>query len=225
MMVPAKLGQSRCDLLLRPGSQMIAQCLPPQSRQFYIRLKAQKQEEASSRYRERLTGLRSEHAARGSPLSGQQLLAEWQLSETFIGAMASGLLDAALKTCELYQIPLDQDLSSCIENEIKAFIDAQFGHALRNHSSPNRAPLLPTNIRRVFEGRIHAAKFSILNPIQIRLETARVTGTHPRAQRQDESKGGGWEYAARSEFSGASRTTIIHLTKVTNSSIVLLCLR
>ena len=99
---------------------MIEHSLPPQSRQFYIRVRAQKHEQAMADYREQLIGLRRENAAPGSLPSGQQLLAEWQLSETFVGAMAAGLLEAALEACDLYEIPLDQNLSSCIETEIKA---------------------------------------------------------------------------------------------------------
>jgi hypothetical protein len=167
---------------------MIEQSLPPQSRQFYIRVRAQKHEEAMADYRERLTALRRENAARGSLRSGQQLLAEWQLSETFICAMATGFLEAALEACDLYEIPVDQNLSSCIETEIKGFIETQFRHALRNRSTSNGAPTLPTNIKDVFAGRIPGATFNILNPIQIRLEKARVAGLRQGTNRKSESK-------------------------------------
>jgi len=165
---------------------MIEQSLPPQSCQFYIRVRAQKHEQAVADYREQLIGLRRENAARGSLLSGQQLLAEWQLSETFVGA--TGLLEAALEACDLYEIPLDQNLSSCIETEIEGFIEKQFRHALRNHSTSNGASTLPTNIKDVFAGRVPAATFNILNPIQIRLEKVRVAGMRQGTNRKSESK-------------------------------------
>jgi hypothetical protein len=123
--------------------------------------------------------------------SGQQLLAEWQLSETFIGAMATGLLEAALEVCDLYEIPLDQNLSSCIETEIKGFIETQFRHALRNHSTSNGTSTLPTNVKDVLAGRIPAATFNILNPIQIRLEKVRVAGMRQGTNRKSESKENG----------------------------------
>ena len=167
---------------------MIEQCLPPQSRQFYMRVKAQKHEDAVAARSEQLIGLRRENAARGSLPSGQQLLAEWQLSETFIGAMATGLLEAALEVCDLYEIPLDQNLSSCIESEIEGFIETQFRYALRNHSTSIGGSTLPTNIKDAFAGRIPAAKFNILNPIQIRLEKARVAGMRQRTNLESESK-------------------------------------
>lgn len=167
---------------------MIEQYLPPQSRQFYIRVRAQKHEEAIAARREQLIELRRMNAARGSLLSGSQLLAEWQLSETCIGAMATGLLDAALEACDLYEIPLDQNLSTCIESEIKNTIETQFRHALRNHSTSIGGSTLPTNIKDVFAGRIPAATFNILNPIQIRLEKFRVAGTRRRTNTRSESK-------------------------------------
>ena len=163
---------------------MIEQYLPPQSRQFYIRVRAQKHEEAIAARREQLIELRRMNAARGSLLSGSQLLAEWQLSETCIGAMATGLLDAALEACDLYEIPLDQNLSTCIESEIKNTIETQFRHALRNHSTSIGGSTLPTNIKDVFAGRIPAATFNILNPIQIRLEKARVQGARVAPQKE-----------------------------------------
>jgi hypothetical protein len=156
---------------------MIEQCLPASSRRYYIRLRAQKHEEAMERHREQLISLRRENAARGALPSGKQLLAEWQLSEEFIGEMALGFLDAALETCELFQIPLDLNLSACIEKEIESYIEVQFRHALRNRSRSNIAAPVSTNIMDSFAGRIRTASFKILNPIQIRLERAGVSGT------------------------------------------------
>jgi hypothetical protein len=163
---------------------MIEQYLPPQSRQFYMRVKAQKHEEAIADHRERLGVLRAESAARGSLLNGQQLLTEWQLSERLVDVMSAGLLEAALEVCDLYEIPLDQNLSNCIEAEIKGFIETQFRHALRNHSTAIGGSILPTSIKDVFAGRIPAATFNILNPIQIRLEKARVQGTRVAPQKE-----------------------------------------
>jgi hypothetical protein len=47
---------------------------------------------------------------------------------------------------------------------------------------------LSANIREVFAGRIPSAKFNILNPIQIRLEWARVSGTRRGLDTKSESK-------------------------------------
>ena len=75
---------------------MIEQCLPIPSRRYYIRLRAQKWEEAVARHKEQLISLRREIAARSTLPSGQDVLEEWKLSEEFIGEMALALVDAAL---------------------------------------------------------------------------------------------------------------------------------
>jgi hypothetical protein len=75
-----------------------------------------------------------------------------------------------------------------IETEIKEIIETQFRHALRNHTTSNGALTLSTSIKNVFAERIPAATFSILNPIQIRLEKARVAGMHQGTNRESESK-------------------------------------
>ena len=116
------------------------------------------------------------HAARSPLVSGPQILAEWKLSEEFIGEMANALLQAALAACELYAVPLDANLSNCIENEVKGLLESQFHNSLRMRGKSRDLGSLPTNIIGALEGRIPGAKFKILNPIQIRLEEARIKG-------------------------------------------------
>jgi hypothetical protein len=158
---------------------MIENCLPPAVRGYYIRVRAQKWEDALAKYRHQLTELRCENAARSPLVSGPQILAEWKLSEEFIGEMANGLLQAALTACELYAVPLDGNLSNCIESEVKGFLESQFRNSIRMRDKSRNLEALSTNMRGALEGRIPGAKFKILNPIQIRLEEARVKGiTH-----------------------------------------------
>ena len=105
---------------------MIENCLPSAARGYYIRVRAEKWEEALAKHRSQLTELRSVNAARSPLVSGPQILAEWKLSEEFIGEMATALLQAALAACELYSAPLDANLSNCIENEVRGFLESQF---------------------------------------------------------------------------------------------------
>ncbi len=167
---------------------MIEQCLPMPSRRYYIRLRAQKWEEATARHREQLTSLRREIAARKALPSGQDVLAEWKLSEEFIGEMAVALVDAALGTCELYAVPLDLTLCTCIEKEVESYIEVQFRYALQNRGRSPMDSQLPANMKDALAGRIRVASFNILNPVQIRLEKARVTSERHAAKRENDSK-------------------------------------
>ena len=165
---------------------MIEQCLPMLSRRYYIRLRAQKWEKAMACHKEQLTSLRREIAARNGHPSGRDVLAEWKLSEEFIGEMAVALVDAALETCELYAVPLDLTLSTCIEKDVESYIEVQFRHALQNRGRSSMHSQLPANMKDALAGRIGTASFNIVNPVQIRLEKARVTAE--RQKREHVSK-------------------------------------
>lgn len=140
-----------------------------------------------ARHKEQLTSLRREVAARNALPSGQDVLAEWKLSEEFIGEMAVALVDAALETCELYALPLDLALSTCIEKEVESYIEVQFRYALQNRGRSPMDSQLSANMKGALEGRIRAASFNILNPVQIRLEKARVISER-QAKRENDSK-------------------------------------
>lgn len=135
----------------------IEECLPVTTRQYYLRVRNQKSSEAREGHREKLVSLRQKRAAIRPVVSGQQILVEWQLSEDFIGVQARCLLDAALETCSLYRVPLDDKLSNCIESHIREYVETQFQHALRTHSSSPDVTALSTNIKGVFSGRIPGA--------------------------------------------------------------------
>lgn len=140
-----------------------------------------------SNHRDKLVALRQERAAVGALLSGQEILAEWKLSEEFIGALARGLFEAAMETCDLYRLLMDEDLSRCVEDNIREMVLKQFEHALRNHSSRPDIARIPAGVHAVLSGRIPRAQFSILNPIQIDLERARVQ-SEQKLQRECEGQ-------------------------------------
>ncbi len=152
----------------------IEHCLPESARQHYIRLRNQKSEDARSSHRTKLADLRGEAAARGILRSGHQDLAEWKLAEEFIGKLAYGQFEAAVETCKLYEIPLDQQLCKCIENGSREFIVAQYHNALRHHASGVNGVKIPLSARNELSGRIQGCRFAVLNTIQIDLEKARV---------------------------------------------------
>jgi hypothetical protein len=188
---------------------MIEQCLPMSSRRYYIRLRANKWEQAMARRKEKLTSLRCEIAARNALPSGQDILAEWKLSEEFIGEMAVALVDAALEACEVYDVPLDLALSTCIEKEVENYIGIQFRHALRNRGLNSTGSGLPGNAKDALAGRIPIASFNILNPVQIRLEKTRVTAKRQAGKR--ESVGKENDRSMGLEMSSAEQTVLAAL--------------
>ncbi len=113
----------------------IESCLPAEAHKQYIRLRNQKSETARESYQTKLTGIRRESAARGVLRSGYQDLAEWNVTEEFIGQYAYSWFEAAIETCKLYEIPLDQDRCKCIENGVRDLLVAQYRNSLKNTAS------------------------------------------------------------------------------------------
>jgi hypothetical protein len=163
----------------------IEQCLPVSARQHYLRLRAQKSEKATSDHRAKLVALRQEVAGKGALSSGQQILAEWELAEEFIRNLAFSWFHAAIETCSLYEVKLDQNLCGCIEGNIRDLVESQFKNSLRLHASEANRIGLQQNVKGALSGRVPRSQSSILNTIQTDLETARI-----RSQRKAELRNG-----------------------------------
>jgi hypothetical protein len=150
-------------------------CLPGHVRTHYIRVRSQKDEDARASYRNKLADLRAE-AARGTSRSGHQELAEWKLAEEFIGKLAYGKFEAAIETCSLYDIGLDQRLCGCLENSIREYIVAQYRNSLRLNASRLDGARIPLSAKTELAARIQGCRFAVFNAIQIDLEKARIAG-------------------------------------------------
>lgn len=146
----------------------IVQCLPAQARQQYIRLRNQKDKKSRDEYEEKRREIRGRHAAAGGVRSGQQVLEEWNCGAEFLKNLAHAWFEAALEACDLYDIPLDDDLCKCISDNIRGFVGIQFGYLLKNHAQG-----VP-NARGQLQGQGERAQWSILNNIDLELEKARV---------------------------------------------------
>src|SRR5438309_11604954 len=96
----------------------IMNCLPSNARQHFLRLKNEKTEAARALHTRALADLRGESAAKGVLKSGYQLTKEWELAERFIGDLTHAYFDSAVETCSLYELPLDQRPSRCLEDAL-----------------------------------------------------------------------------------------------------------
>jgi len=114
--------------------------------------------------------------------SGHLQLAEWNLSQELTGNMAMGYLEAALETCALYNIWLDERLCTGIKGAIKEFLVAQRKNALLHDAQ--RLPgavRVPISVRQQLSGDSNLPRF---NEVLIELEKARVEGTRDTAQKE-----------------------------------------
>jgi len=114
--------------------------------------------------------------------SGHLQLAEWNLSQELTGNMAMGYLEAALETCALYNIRLDERLCTGIKVAIKEFLVAQRKNALLHDAQ--RLPgavRVPISVRQQLSGDRNLPRF---NEVLIELEKARIEGTRDTAQEE-----------------------------------------
>jgi hypothetical protein len=116
--------------------------------------------------------------------SGHLQLAEWNLSQEFVGDMAVGYLQAALETCSLYNIRLDEPLCSGIKDSIKEFLVAQRKNALLHDAQRIPGAVhVPISIRQQLTGDRNLPQF---NEILIALERARIEGTRDAARKESQ---------------------------------------
>jgi hypothetical protein len=146
--------------------------LPEAARPFFIRVRNDKQAVARSQYDTKLQEIRADAAARNVLRSGFHELAEWKLSQEFLGNLAYSMMEAAIETCRLYEISIDTRLRDSIGNSIEEFLNSQIKNALQR--SAERGPgavKIPLSERQRLAGSHNLPR---LNEIMIELERARV---------------------------------------------------
>lgn len=160
----------------------IQSCLPAHAREHFLRVRNAKWEQARAIYNEKLRAIRQDAAIRNVLRSGHQELTEWHLSQDHVGEMARGYLSAAIETCTLYAIRLDERLCQCIKTSIKDFLIAQRKNALHNAAAgvPG-APKIPLSVRQQLSGDHNLPR---LSEILIDLERARVSSANTPIQKE-----------------------------------------
>ena len=158
--------------------------LPVHAQPHFIRLRNAKWEAARTAYSEKLLAVRQDAAARNAMRSGHLQLAEWNLSQELTGNMAMGYLEAALETCALYNIRLDERLCTGVKGAIKEFLVAQRKNALLHDAQ--RVPgavHVPISVRQQLSGDHNLPRF---NEILIELERAHVECSHDAARKESQ---------------------------------------
>jgi hypothetical protein len=169
-------------VLLLVDMSEIQNCLPVHSRQYFIRVRNSKWEGARAVYNEKLLAIRQDAAAKNVLRSGHQELAEWNLSQEFIGNLSKGYFDAAIETCTLYNIRLDEHLCDCIQSAIKEFLITQRKNALQHAAQGLPGAIkVPLSIRQQLSGDHNLPHF---NDILIELEKARIKSIRIAAQKE-----------------------------------------
>ena len=87
----------------------IKDCLPDvEANKHLLHLRNRSLQSSDESHRQTLNLMRATFAHTGTLGSGHQIAQEWKLTEDKIDSLAKAYLDDALKTIELYRIPLTQ---------------------------------------------------------------------------------------------------------------------
>ena len=92
----------------------IKDCLPDvEAKKYFLSLRKRSLQSSDESHRQVLDLMRATFGHRGTLGSGHQIAQEWKLTEDKIDHLAKAYLDDALKTIQLYRIPLTQQLCDC----------------------------------------------------------------------------------------------------------------
>lgn len=155
-------------------------CLPDHARRHFINLRGLRLERDLRDYQARLRDFRSEWAAKSAVRLGWQDAKEWKMSEEYLDALASGYVQDAIDTCNLYDIPLTSQICQCLEQSAAGYLVGQYGNKLRMHGATPASVKVPLSMRQSLAGQIQNRNFPILSEIQIMLEKARVASQKGR---------------------------------------------
>lgn len=148
----------------------IKDCLPEAARKHFINLQNIRLEAETGRYRTRLSELRAQLAAKGQGRSGWQEMEEWKYKEELSDALATGYIQDAIETCDLYEVALTEPLCHCLLKATEEMLNAQYHHALQAQAQGTSDVKIPLSVRQ--QGNMKARK--VMPHIRVIVEKARV---------------------------------------------------
>jgi len=164
----------------------IKDCLPEAARKYFIDLRNIRLKAETDRYQQRLTELRVQLAARGQGRSGWQEMEEWKYKEELSNALATGYIQDAIETCDLYGIPLTDSLCNCFVRAIEELINAQYQSALKVQAEGLSDVKIPLPVRQ--QGNLRVRQ--IMPQIRVMIEKARVECQKKALVENDKGKPG-----------------------------------
>lgn len=160
----------------------IKNCLPEHARKHFLNLRNTRLGAETARYQQRLADLRAQLAARGRGRSGWQEMEEWKYKEELSDALATGYIQDAIETCDLYEIPLTESLCQCLLKATEEMLDVQYKNALQAQALGTSDVRIPLSVRQ--QGSMRATK--IMPQIRVTIEKVRVE--HMKKTEQQKQK-------------------------------------
>jgi hypothetical protein len=125
----------------------IMNCLPEGARKHFINLRNIRLGTETARYNARLTELRTQIAARSQGRSGWQEMEEWKYKEELSNSLATGYVQDALETCQLYDIPITRPICECLVKAVEELLVVQYRNALAAQGQGLADVKIPLSVR------------------------------------------------------------------------------
>ena len=155
----------------------IKDCLPENARRHFIDLRNIRLDSETTKYHERLRNLRAEGAARGQGLrSGWQEMEAWKYKQDLSDSLATGYVQDAFNTCEMYDIPITKSMCNCLLRAVEDHLALQYQIAL-SADGQGSGVRVPMSVRQ--QGVLTSKK--ILPQIRVTIEAARVADEKKRS--------------------------------------------
>ena len=202
----------------------IKDCLPtPEANKHYLHLRNRSLQSSDESHRQTLNLKRATFAHTGTLGSGRQIAQEWKLTEDKIDSLAKDYLDDALKTIELYRIPLTQQLCDCLEQALRHMLAISYSHAKATLRGTLTAQPVPEGLDVQLGSRMDQGRFKAMTDISIRLTESRLAYERQGEQRVSESDAKGhtinvqYNTVQHGGTINASQTGDVHVQMLTDN--------
>ena len=173
----------------------IKDCLPtPEANKHFLHLRNRSLQSSNESHRQTLNLMRATFAHTGTLGSGRQIAQEWRLTEDKIDSLAKDYLDDALKTIDLYRIPLTQQLCDCLEQALRHMLETSYAHEKATLRGALTAQPVPEGLDVQLGSRMDQGRFKAMTDISIRLTESRLAYERQGEQRVSESDAKGHTY-------------------------------
>lgn len=162
----------------------IKDCLPEAAKKHFINLRNIRMEAQTRTYRSRLGDLRAKIAAKNQGRSGLQEMEEWKYKEELFHSLATGYVQDAIETCQLYDIPLTQSICDCVVKAVEEFLAIQYKYALQAQAQGVADVKMPLSVRQ--EGNVVSGR--IMPQVRVVIESARVQDAQKRVAMEREKE-------------------------------------
>jgi hypothetical protein len=122
--------------------------------------------------------------------SGWQAMEVWKCTEERFDSLATGYVRDAFETCQLYDVPITQEICNCLEKAVERLLLTQYRHALEAQGQGSADSGMPLSARQ--QGGVGSRK--VMPQIRVMIEAGRIADVKKRIAMANEKERRGASY-------------------------------